>query len=175
VLALAPTPEQGRRLTRAAVRQALVQAGRRRSLQARAVAVYDALAAPQLAAPAPIVDAYRQVVDVLVVVLRCLNAQIKALEQQLASQFRTHPDAAILQSQRGLGMVLSARVLGEFGDDPQRYATAKGRRRSRAPRRHPSSGAAGLGQSADWHLARLPGHRAVYREQTAWPAAETVA
>jgi hypothetical protein len=51
VLALAPTPEQGRQLTRAAVRRALVQAGRRRNLQARVVAVHDALATPQLAAP----------------------------------------------------------------------------------------------------------------------------
>lgn len=54
VLALAPTPEQGRRLTRAMVRRALVQAGRRRNLQTRVVTVHDALATPQLAAPAPI-------------------------------------------------------------------------------------------------------------------------
>ena len=46
VLELAPTPEQGRRLTRAAVRHALVGAGRRRNLQARVVTVHDALAAP---------------------------------------------------------------------------------------------------------------------------------
>ena len=41
VLALATTPEQGRRLTRAAIRAALVGAGRRRNLQARVVAVHD--------------------------------------------------------------------------------------------------------------------------------------
>jgi hypothetical protein len=52
--ALAPTPEQGRQLTRAAIRRALVAAGRRRNLQARVVAVHDALAAPQLAAPMPV-------------------------------------------------------------------------------------------------------------------------
>jgi transposase len=66
VLELAPTPEQGRRLTRAAVRRALVGAGRRRNLRARVVAVHDALAAPQLAAPAPIEAAYREVVGALV-------------------------------------------------------------------------------------------------------------
>jgi hypothetical protein len=48
VLTLAPTPEQGRQLTRAAARRALVGAGRRRNLRARVVAVHDALAAPQL-------------------------------------------------------------------------------------------------------------------------------
>ena len=50
------------------------------------------------------------------------------MERQLASRFVAHPDAAILSSQPGLGVVLGARVLGEFGDDPHRYATAKGRK-----------------------------------------------
>jgi transposase len=128
VLELAPTPEEGRRLTRAAVRRALVGAGRRRNLQTRVVAVHDALAAPQLAAPQPVAAAYREVVGALVAILRSLNGQVAALEAQLASQFGTHPGAAILRSQPGLGTVLCARVLGEFGDDPHRYATAKGRK-----------------------------------------------
>jgi transposase len=128
VLELASTPEQGRRLTRAAIRGALVAAGRRRNLQARVVAVHDALAVPQLAAPELVEAAYRQVVDALVAVLRCLNRQIANLEQQLAARFATHPDAAILRSLPGLGTVLGARVLGEFGDDPDRYQTAKGRK-----------------------------------------------
>jgi transposase len=128
VLVLAPTPVQGRRLTRVAVRRALVGAGRRRNLQARVVAVYDALSTPQLAAPEQVEAAYREVVSSLVAVLRCLNDQVAALERQLAARFGTHPDAAIVQSLPGLGVVLGARVLGEFGDDPARYATAKGRK-----------------------------------------------
>jgi transposase len=128
VLELAATPEQGRRLTRTAVRRALLQAGRRRNLQARVVAVHDALAAPQLAAPELVEGAYRQVVDALVATLGCLNQQIVKLEQQLAARFAAHPDAAIIRSQPGLGVVLGARVLAEFGDDPHRYATAKGRK-----------------------------------------------
>jgi transposase len=128
ILELAPTPGQGRRLTRVAVRRALVGAGRRRNLQARVVTVHDALVAPQLAAPELVEAAYRQVVGALLASLRCLNQQIIGLEQQLAGQFGTHPDAAIIRSQPGLGVVLGARVLGEFGDDPHRYATAKGRK-----------------------------------------------
>jgi hypothetical protein len=128
VLAVAPTPEQGRQLTRAAVRRALVGAGRRRNLQARVVAVHDGLAAPQLAAPEPLTAAYREVVGALVAMLRRCNEQVAALEQQLATRFGAHPDAAILQGQPGLGVVLGARVLAEFGDDPHRYATAKGRK-----------------------------------------------
>lgn len=128
VLELAPTPEAGRQLTRAAVRAALVGAGRRRNLQARVVAVHAGLAAPQLAASEVVEAAYREVVTALVAMLRCGNAQVAALEQQLTSQFSAHPDAAIVRSQPGLGVVLGARVLGEFGDDPDRYQTAKGRK-----------------------------------------------
>jgi Transposase len=87
VVELAATPEQGRRLTRAAKRGALVTAGRRRNLQARVVAVHDALVAPQLAAPELVEGAYRQVVDALVATLRCLSQQIVNLEQ------RSRPDS----------------------------------------------------------------------------------
>lgn len=72
--------------------------------------------------------AYREVVGALVATLCCLNQQVAALEQQLAARFGAHPDAAIVRSLPGLGTVLGARVLGEFGDDPDRYATAKGRK-----------------------------------------------
>ena len=34
----------------------------------------------------------------------------------------------IIRSLPGLGMILGARVLGEFGDDPNRYADAKSRK-----------------------------------------------
>jgi transposase len=92
------------------------------------VAVHAALAAPQLAASEVVEAAYREVVGALVAMLGCLNQQVAALEQQLTARFAAHPDAAILRSQPGLGVVLGARVLGEFGDDPHRYATAKGRK-----------------------------------------------
>ena len=137
VLALAPAPEQGRQLTRAAVRRALAGAGRRRNLQARVVAVHDALAAPQLAASAPVATAYRQVVEALVAVLCCLNQQITSLEEQLADRFGAHPDAVIVRSQPGLGVVLGARVLGEFGDIPTASRRPRAARRSPAPLRSP--------------------------------------
>src|SRR5215471_29663 len=39
-----------------------------------------------------------------------------------------HPDAAIYLSQPGTGEIPGARQLGESGDDPHRYATAKARK-----------------------------------------------
>ncbi len=57
-----------------------------------------------------------------------LNRQIAALEAELSDHFEQHPDADIIRSLPGLGVILGARVLGEFGDDPNRYADAKSRR-----------------------------------------------
>jgi transposase len=61
-------------------------------------------------------------------VLATLNEQIRALEDQVETYFGQHPDAEILLSQPGLGPILGARVLGEFGDDAHRYASAKSRK-----------------------------------------------
>jgi hypothetical protein len=42
--------------------------------------------------------------------------------------FGRHPAAEIYRSQPGLAAILGARVLGEFGDDPNRYADGKARK-----------------------------------------------
>ncbi len=57
-----------------------------------------------------------------------LLRQTRELEAELTSRFEEHPDAEILRSLPGLGSVLGARVLAEFGDDPTRFADAKARR-----------------------------------------------
>ena len=56
-------------------------------------------------------------VQALIAVLTTLNAQVKALQGQVEAHFGQHPAAEILRSQPGLGPVLDARVLAEFGDD----------------------------------------------------------
>ena len=57
-----------------------------------------------------------------------LNEQVKILQEQVREHFGRHPDAEIYRSQPGLAAILGARVLGEFGDDPHRYADGKCRR-----------------------------------------------
>jgi transposase len=128
VLAKAPTPQLGRRLSTAQIAAALRKAGRRRNIDVRAGVIRDALRAPQLDAPAQVADAYGDSVAALVAVIAAINAQIKRLETTLTQRFEQHPDAVIYRSVPGLGDVLGARVLGEFGDDPNRYADAKARK-----------------------------------------------
>jgi transposase len=128
VLRIAPTPEQGRRLSRSKIAAALRRGGRQRGIEPRAVEIQTALRSDQLQAPALVADAMGHVVSSLVAVIATLQIQIGQLEQQLAEHFETHPDAKIIRSLPGLGMILGARVLAEFGDDPNRYDDAKCRK-----------------------------------------------
>ena len=50
------------------------------------------------------------------------------MAEQVDAHFGKHPDAEIYLSQPGLGTILSARVLAEFGDDADRYVDAKARK-----------------------------------------------
>lgn len=61
-------------------------------------------------------------------VITALNGQIKQLEQVVGEHFGQHPAADIYLSQPGLGVVLAARTLGEFGDDTGRFANARSRK-----------------------------------------------
>ncbi len=46
----------------------------------------------------------------------------------VAENFGRHPAAEIYLSQPGLGVVLAARVLGEFGDDKTRFVNSRARK-----------------------------------------------
>jgi len=62
------------------------------------------------------------------VISAALGGEIAKMERQVTACFRGHPDAVIYLSQPGTGEILGARQLGEFGDDPHRYASAKARK-----------------------------------------------
>ena len=128
VLGVAPTPILGRGLSRSKITSALRRGGRQRRVEERADEIQTALRADQLAAPAAVAEAMGATVVALVAVISELNAQIAKLEAGLADRFEQHPDAKVIRSLPGLGMTLGARVLGEFGDDPNRYADAKSRK-----------------------------------------------
>ena len=128
ILERAPTPDQGRSISRAKIVSALRKAGRERNLEAKAAEIQACLRAPQLQAPQLVAQAYGQSVAALVGVLRSMNQELTHLEKELKDSFEMHPDAEIYLSLPGLGNVLGARVLGEFGDDQTRYVDAKARK-----------------------------------------------
>ncbi|MFF4126794.1 IS110 family transposase [Microbispora rosea] len=127
LLALAPDPASAAQLTIAQITAALTRA-RRRNLADKAAAIHAALHAEHLGQPQAVTTAYAATVRASIAVLAVVNEQIAFLEEQVEASFSEHPAAEVILSQPGLGPIVGARVLAEFGDDPTRYANAKARK-----------------------------------------------
>jgi transposase len=127
LLGKAPEPGRAAKLTRAQISAALKRA-RRKNITDRATTILAALRSEQLGQPPALTAAYAATVRSLIAVIVTLNEQVKVLQEQVEQDFGRHPDAEIYRSQPGMGAILGARVLAEFGDDPRRYADGKARR-----------------------------------------------
>jgi transposase len=127
LLAKAPDPVSAARLSKVQVTAALRRA-RRRSPEDKAAAVVAALRSPQLGQPPAVTAAYAAVTRSLVRMITAASEEITVMEEQVSECFGRARDAEVFLSQPGLGTILAARVLGEFGDDPDRYASAKARK-----------------------------------------------
>jgi Transposase IS116/IS110/IS902 family len=127
LLARAPDPASAAKLTTGQISAALSRA-RRRGVPAKAAAIAAALRGEQLHQPQLVAGAYAATVRSLTVIIAALGGEITTMERQVTACFRGHPDAAIYLSQPGIAEILGARQLGEFGDDPHRYASAKARK-----------------------------------------------
>jgi hypothetical protein len=128
VLRIAPTPTLGANLSRSKIAAALRRGGRQRRIDERAAAIQEALRSEQLQASAVVATAMGASVAATVAVITEMCTQIAQLAVELEANFEQHPDAEVVRSLPGLGTILGARVLGEFGDEPNRYVTAKSRK-----------------------------------------------
>jgi transposase len=127
LLGRAPDPDQAARLSRGTIATALEKA-RRRHVEDRAQKLRDLLGTQELRQPPVLQAAYAAVVGSEVAVIATLNVQIERLGAVVGEHFGRHRDAEIYASLPGLGVILGARILGEFGDDPDRYRDAKARK-----------------------------------------------
>jgi transposase len=127
LLAKAPDPASAAKLTITQISAALKRA-RRRDIAEKAARIQAVLRAEHLGQPAVVTAAYAATTRAAVAVLSTLHEQVTVLQGQVDAHFGPHPDAEIIRSQPGLGPVLGARVLAEFGNDRDRYATAKCRK-----------------------------------------------
>lgn len=182
LLGKAPDPASARKLTRAQVSAALKRA-RRRNIKDKTDTILVALRSEQLGQPEALTAAYAATARSFIAVIATLNEQVKTLQGQVEEHFGPHPDAEIYLSQPGLGEILGARVLGEFGDDPHRYRDGKARRNyaatspiTRAPGKkkvvmarfvHNDRLVDALNAQAFAALTASPGARAFYDEQRA--------
>jgi transposase len=127
LLGAAPQPAAAAALSIERIDAALKRA-RRHGRAAKAEAIAAALRAEHLGQPPLVTSAYAAAVRAHVAVLSALNAEIKTMGKEIEAHFSKHPDAEVYLSQPGLGVVLGARVLAEFGDDKKRYADARARK-----------------------------------------------
>jgi transposase len=127
LLATAPDPASAAKLTITQISAALTR-GRRRNVAEKAARIQAVLRTEHLGQAEVITAAYAATTRAAVAVLTTLNEQVKVLQEQVDAHFGQHPDAEIILSQPGLGPILGARVLAEFGDDPDRYTDAKARK-----------------------------------------------
>lgn len=107
---------------------AALRRARRRDVELRAEQIHTVLRASHLRQPAPVEAAYATIVTTQLRLLAGILEQLPNLEEVLGQGFGQHPDAEIYTSQPGLGVILGARVLAEFGDDPHRYRDARARK-----------------------------------------------
>jgi transposase len=127
LLAIAPDPDRAARVSKAKITAALRRANRR-SVEEKAAHIQSVLRAPALRQPAQVQAAFAAITASQVRLITTLNGEIAQLGEVVAHHFGRHPDAEIYASQPGLGVILSARVLAEFGDDRTRFADAKARK-----------------------------------------------
>jgi transposase len=127
LLGKAPEPDQAARLSKTVITAALTRA-RRRRVEDRTQQLRTIFRAPELRQPPALQAAYAAVVASEVAIITALNTQIDRLGAVVGEHFGRHRDAEIYLSLPGLGAILAARILGEFGDDPDRYADAKARK-----------------------------------------------
>ncbi|MDT5408427.1 MAG: hypothetical protein QOG14_647, partial [Mycobacterium sp.] len=100
----------------------------RHNVDVRVSMIQAELRTPALRQPPAVQAAFAAIAAGQVRLIAALNQEIDTLGEVVAEHFGRHPDAEIYASQPGLGVILGARVLAEFGDDPRRYADAKARR-----------------------------------------------
>jgi transposase len=182
LLGKAPDPDRAARLSRAQIATAL-QRARRRDIDGRAAAIQAALRTEQLTRGPVFTAASAAIVRSAISVIIALTVEIARLETEVTAHFGRHPDTEIYRSQPGLGPITGARVLAEFGDDPDRYRSAKARKNYAAT--SPITIASGrseiiraryvhndrlidaLGRQAQSALNASPGARAYYDTQRA--------
>jgi transposase len=126
ILAAAPSPAQAAKLTPARLRRLLITAGRKRNLDRDVQRLRDIFTDTYLHQPPVVENAMGIHLAALLGQFDAACTAADALAEAATAHFEQHPDAEIITSFPGLGMLAGARVLSEIGDDRTRFADARG-------------------------------------------------
>lgn len=125
VLAIAPSPAEGLRVSQGRVETALRRGGRKRRIAIRAGQIVAALRVPQLRQDPVVEAAMRAETLVLLGILDAACGAVDELAAHLSEAFRAHPDYKIITSFPGLADISGAIVLAEIGDDRTRFVDGR--------------------------------------------------
>jgi transposase len=126
ILAAAPTPTRAATLSTTQLRELLKQAGRQRGLEAEANRLHAIFQDTYLHQLPMVEDALGHQALALLHQLDAACHSAEDLATTAIEHFKKHPDAEIITSFPGLGLLTGARVLAEIGDDRSRFQDARG-------------------------------------------------
>lgn len=126
ILAAAPTPAAAGKLTRTQLRSLLTKAGRRRNIESDVQRLRTIFRAEQLRQPGVVEDAMGLQLAALLAQFTAACTAAEQLAEAARAHFEQHPDATIITSFPGLGLLAGARVLAEIGDDRSRFPDPRG-------------------------------------------------
>ncbi|MEV6512939.1 IS110 family transposase [Streptomyces sp. NPDC051642] len=127
LLALAPTPRQGAALSKRKIADTLSAAGRFRLVDEHAARLRDVLQQRHLRQPLEVEEAMGHRMLAVLHQLDDVCATVEHLTEATGDAFHVHPHARVYSSFPACGPVIGARLLGEIGDDPDRF-TVRGLR-----------------------------------------------
>jgi transposase len=122
VLAIAPSPADGLKMTKARIETALRRGGRQRRITSLASKVVSALHVPQLRQDDLVERAMRTETLALLAVLDAICSSVDQLAAALTEAFGQHQDYEVITSFPGLADISGAIVLAEIGDDRNRFS-----------------------------------------------------
>lgn len=125
VLRLAPTPAAALTLATADLVPALERAGRTRGVLQAATRIHDALTGPAMRTDPLTENALGKALLGLLLSLEGALAAEEGLKAEVTELVESSRWAALVDSIPGMGAVLAGRILGEIGDDPSRFPTAR--------------------------------------------------
>ncbi|MFF2374784.1 transposase [Streptomyces xiamenensis] len=130
VLAVGPTPARAANLDIPTLASLLESAGRTRLINDHAVHLRRHYRDPEqrLRQLPAVEDAHGERMLATLGQLNEACRTVDALTAKLTEAFSAHPHAPIYRSFPGCGALIGARLLGEIGDDPHRFDTARGLR-----------------------------------------------
>ncbi len=171
MLAIAPSPAEAEKLSRARIETALRRGGRQRRIASVAESVLVALRVPQLRQEPVVEQAMRIETLAMLGVLNAVCDSVDQLAAALREAFEQHPDYEIITSFPGLADISGAIVLAEIGDDRDRFVDdralqafagsapvtrASGKSRTVVRRRTKNNRLAGIGYSWAFTAAARP-------------------